>query len=51
MYENGDHPYKDLSKYGYEPYMKYKLFNQPFKFMSTLKTKYRNLAIFTIYII
>jgi len=36
-------PHKYLAKFGYKPFMKYKLYNQPFLFM---KTKYKNLALF-----
>jgi hypothetical protein len=40
-------PHKHLAKFGYKPFMKYKLYNQPFIFM---KTKYKNLAFIYLFI-
>jgi hypothetical protein len=45
----GNHPYEDLVKSGYKQILCMNLYNQASKFMAThLKTKYRNLEIFTI---
>jgi hypothetical protein len=46
--QSGDHPLEDFAKYGCKPDMKYKSLIIPlFSLATTLKTKYRNLMIFT----
>jgi hypothetical protein len=45
--KRGDHPYEDLAKSGYKPYIKCKFQSSFYIFCYTLKIKSRNLVIFT----